>query len=189
MVWQREPLPKESRLASKDQPPDSVCDSCGGPGAIVHLTQVVNNETKTSHLCQQCAAEKGLQSSFSSPNLLLTNFLAKVGGEEDLSSGTLREDLVCPFCGLSTVDFKEVGRLGCPQCYPTFEAYLRGLLRRIHGGTQHVGKVYLPPDPSVSERGRRLEALRRKLERAINTEDFERAAELRDQIRNMEPAS
>ena len=175
-------------MGDKGQP-DMVCDHCGGPGAVVHLTQVVNNETKTSHLCERCATEKGLQPKIPSPNLLLTDFLAKMGGDEPHIPGAPGEDLTCPFCGLSTADFKEVGRLGCPQCYPTFEAYLRGLLRRIHGGTQHVGKVYLPPDPSVSEKEKRLEALRRKLERAIDTEDFERAAELRDRIRTLEPAS
>jgi protein arginine kinase activator len=59
----------------------------------------------------------------------------------------------------------------------------------VHGGTQHVGKVYLPPDPTVTEVGKRLEGLRRKLQRAIDAEDFERAAELRDEIRTLEPAS
>jgi protein arginine kinase activator len=180
-------LPQEDGLADKEQP-KAVCDHCGGAGAVVHLTQVVNNETKTSHLCQRCAAEKGLQPNVPFPNILLADFLAKMGGDE-FPPGGPREDLTCPFCGLSAADFRKVGRLGCPQCYPTFETHLRGLLRRIHGGTQHVGKVYLPPDPSVSERVKRLEALRRKLERAIDTEDFERAAELRDQIRTLEPAS
>ena len=62
------------------------------------------------------------------------------------------------------------------------------LLRRIHGGVKHVGKVYLPPDPTVSQIEKRLEGLRRKLERAVQAEDFERAAELRDEIRAMGPA-
>ena len=166
-----------------------ICENCGEPGAVVHFTQVVNNETKTSHLCEKCAADKGLQTNPAPPNLLLADLLAKMGGDESQFSGAPHEDLTCPFCDLSTAKFKEVGRLGCPQCYPTFETYLRGLLRRIHGGTQHIGKVYLPPDPSVSERGQRLEALKRRLERAIDTEDFERAAELRDEIRTLEPAS
>ena len=175
-------------MADKDQS-EKICDICGEPGAVVHLTQVVNNETKTSHLCEKCAAEKGIQTNLPSSNLHLADFLAKMGGDQPPASGAPLEDLTCPFCGLTTSAFKEVGRLGCPQCYPTFEAYLRGLLRRIHGGTQHVGKVYLPPDPTASDREKRLEALRRKLVRAIDTEDFERAAELRDQIRTLEPAS
>jgi len=169
--------------------PEKNCDICGRPGAVVRLTQVVDDETKTSFLCEKCAAEKGIQTSTYSTNLHLADFLAKMGGDKPAASGEVQEDLTCPFCGLTNGGFKDVGRLGCPQCYSTFEAYLRGLLRRIHGGTQHVGKVYLPPDPTVSEREMRLEALRRKMERAIDTEDFERAAELRDQIRSLEPAS
>jgi protein arginine kinase activator len=169
--------------------PEKTCDICGRPGAVVRLTQVVDNETRTSHLCERCASEKGIQTSTYSTNLHLADFLATAGGDEPASAGEVQEDLTCPFCGLTNGGFKDQGRLGCPQCYPTFETYLRGLLRRIHGGTQHVGKVYLPPDPSASERETRLEALRRKLARAIDTEDFERAAELRDQIRMLEPAS
>ena len=58
----------------------------------------------------------------------------------------------------------------------------------MHGGTQHVGKAYLPPDPTASEVERRLGGLLRKLDRAVESEDFERAAELRDEIRSLEPA-
>jgi protein arginine kinase activator len=70
----------------------------------------------------------------------------------------------------------------------TFDTHLTGLLRRLHGGTQHVGKVYLPPDPSRAEQQERLAGLRRKLDRAVQTEDFERAAQLRDLIRTLEGA-
>jgi protein arginine kinase activator len=164
------------------------CDHCGASTAVVHLTQVVNNEITTSHLCEDCAAQKGLQTEGPPDNLPLTDFLAKLGGDVPSSSGDDDEDRVCPFCDLSAKEFKEVGRLGCPQCYSTFETHLRGLLRRVHGSTVHVGKVYLPPDPTVSERENRLEALGKKLQRAVDTEDFERAAELRDEIRALEPA-
>jgi protein arginine kinase activator len=153
---------------------------------VVHLTQVVNNEMTTLHLCEQCAAEKGLQPAPPTGNLPLTDFLAKMGADAtQLEEG--QEGQTCGFCGLSGADFKEVGRLGCPHCYTTFEGHLKGLLRKIHGSTHHVGKVYLPPDPSITEREKRLEGLRRKLNHAIETEDFERAAELRDEIRTCEP--
>ncbi|MFC1660602.1 UvrB/UvrC motif-containing protein [Gemmatimonadota bacterium] len=165
-----------------------VCDSCGSKGAVVHLTQVVNDKMTTMHLCEPCAAEKGLNSSFSSGNLPLADFLAKMGSDPTQLQDS-EEDQTCQFCGLSGSEFKDVGRLGCPHCYATFEPSLRGLLRRIHGGTQHVGKVYLSPDPSSTEREKRLEALRRKLRHAIESEDFERAADLRDEIRSFEPVS
>jgi protein arginine kinase activator len=84
--------------------------------------------------------------------------------------------------------FKKTGRLGCSHCYVTFEPHLRNLLRRLHGNLQHVGKVYLPPDPSAAEKRERLAGLRRKLDRAVEAEDFEQAARIRDQIRTLEMA-
>lgn len=161
-----------------------VCDSCGQGEAVVHLTQIVNNQMTTSHLCEQCAAAKGLETAEGPPNFPLTDFLAQMGDVAEQSPAT---DATCGFCGLTFAAFRETGRLGCPHCYATFEGHLRGLLRRIHGGTQHVGKVYLPSDPTASERAKRLEGLRRRLQRAVESEDFERAAEIRDLIRAVEP--
>ncbi len=163
-----------------------VCDNCGSGDAVVHLTQIVNNEMTTFHLCEKCAAEKGLETAPEAVNFPLTDFLAQIG-EGGPASPEVPADVRCSFCGLSFQDFRETGRLGGPHCYTSFEPHLRGLLRRIHGGTQHMGKVYLPPDPTASEMEKRLEALRRKLQRAVETEDFERAARLRDEIRTLEP--
>lgn len=162
------------------------CDNCGSADAVIHLTTIENNEMTECHLCEKCAAAKGLEPGEGSPGFPLTDFLAQMGSEEPPSGE--ETEAACPFCGLTFPDFRETGRLGCPHCYSTFEPHLRSLLRRIHGGTQHVGKVYLPPDPSATEREKRLEGLRRKLERAVAAEDFERAAELRDEIRTLEPA-
>lgn len=165
---------------------DKVCQNCGSADAVVHLTQIVNNEMSTFHLCEKCAAEKGLETASEPVGFPLTDFLAQMG-EDSPSEPRLAHD-ACPFCGLTFKDFRETGRLGCPHCYSTYESHLRGLLRRIHGGTQHVGKVYLPPDPTASDMEKRLDALRRKLSRAVESEDFERAAEIRDEIRTLEPA-
>ncbi len=158
------------------------CDSCGAPDPVVHLTQIVDDEMSTYHLCEQCAAEKGLETSGVPEDFPLTDFLSKMSEEDDEEVQAEAASVECSFCGLTFSDFRETGRLGCPHCWSTFESQLRKLLRRIHGGTNHVGKVYLPPDPSVTERQKRLEGLRRKLDRAVETENFERAAELRDQI-------
>ncbi len=165
---------------------DNQCDRCGAHDAVVHLTQIVDDEMSTSHLCEECAAEQGLEPTPEAVNFPLTDFLAQMGEEQEESTANLG---TCDFCGLSFQDFRDSGRLGCPQCYSTFEPHLRNLLRRIHGGTKHVGKVYLPPDPSATEMEKRLETLRRRLERAVASEDFERAAELRDEIRDLEPAT
>ena len=167
---------------------EKVCDVCGARPAAMHLTQVVDNQSITTHLCDVCAMEKGIKSPPSPGNLPLTDFLAKLGGDALPESEAHSEEVTCPYCGLDSSEFKKGGRLGCPQCYSTFERSLKGLLRRIHGGTQHVGKVYLPPDPSIGEMEQRVDGLRKKLERAIAAEDFERAAELRDEIKSLEQA-
>jgi protein arginine kinase activator len=165
-----------------------ICDSCGSQDAVIHLTQIVDNEMKTLHLCEKCAAEKGLETATVPENFPLTDLLAQMGG-----GGPATEEATvpgaCSFCGLTLQDFRDSGRLGCPHCWVTFEGHLRGLLRRIHGANQHLGKVYLSPDPTVSEREKRLEGLRKKLQRAVELEDFERAAELRDEIRELEPSA
>ena len=159
------------------------CDQCGNSESVIHLTQVENNQMKMSHLCQQCAAAKGLDTEASAEAAPLADFLAQIGkaaGESVLPSGA------CPFCGLTPNEFKKRGRLGCAQCYVHFEPHLQRLLRKLHGGTQHAGKVYLAPNSVRASEASRLGHLRRSLERAVDAEDFERAASLRDQIRRLE---
>lgn len=157
-----------------------VCDSCGENEAIMHLTKIEKNEIVSVHLCEKCALEQGFEQGIGTGNVPLTDFLAQMGrvGDPSQVGGP------CAYCGLKLDDFKKSGRLGCSQCYVAFEPQLRTLLRRLHGNTQHVGKVYLPPNPSVAEREERLAGLRRKLSKAVESEDFERAAQLRDMIRS-----
>ncbi len=164
-----------------------VCDNCGSGDAVVHLTQITNNEMSTYHHCEKSAPAKGLETAGQQVDAPLGDFLAQMGDAPDLVEAG-HEAEACSFCGLTFSDFRETGRLGCPHCYTTFETYLKGLLRRVHGGTQHVGKIYLSPDPTRTELEERLERLRRKLRSAVEHEDFERAAEIRDRIRAIEPA-
>jgi protein arginine kinase activator len=162
-----------------------MCEDCGENPAVMHVTQVVKNEMTVIHLCESCAAERGVEAMPQAP-APLTDFLAQMGAVVPTREGGA-EDTRCAFCGLTYADFKEVGRLGCPECWTTFQPALESLVRRIHGSVQHLGKVYLPPDPSASEREKRLEGLRHRLHRAVQAEDFERAAEIRDRIRDLEP--
>jgi len=163
-----------------------VCDHCGQHESVIHLTQIVNNQIRTFHLCEACAAEKGLESSPGPTSVPLTEFIAQLGKGVDPEGGAGDG---CAYCGMRLDDFKKSGRVGCSHCYVTFESHLRGLLRRLQGSTQHIGKVYLPPDPSEAQRQDRLVGLKRKLDLAVQTEDFERAAQIRDQIRSLEAAT
>lgn len=162
------------------------CDNCGLNEAVMHFTQIVNNQVSTFHLCEACAAEKGLEPGIGTGDFPLADLLAQMGRSKQ--DAVVESPGSCGFCGLRLEDFKKSGRMGCSHCYVAFESHLRGLMRRLHGGTQHVGKLYLPPDPTAAERRERLAALKRRLERAVGLEDFERAAQIRDQIRTLEAA-
>ena len=165
--------------------PDQLCDTKGcEKAASVHVTQIVNQQASHHHLCQSCADAKGISAIASVADVSAVLAQLGSGGPDSQDVG---ED-PCSFCGLTFARFKETGRLGCPHCYMSYEPSLRRLLERIHGATQHVGKVYLPPDPAAADLDRRLVLLRSRLQRAVAAEDFERAAALRDQILELEPA-
>ena len=162
-----------------------VCESCGDHEAVIHLTEIKNNQMSMTHLCEKCAAAKGVEAAEGPPKFPLTDFLAQMG---DVSEPSPPTEATCEFCGLTFAQFRETGRLGCPHCYASFEDHLRGLLRRIHGGTQHVGKVYLPawiPRPRSEPsawRGSGGACSGRSIPR-ISSEP----SEIRDLIRSLEP--
>ncbi|MFQ5689586.1 MAG: UvrB/UvrC motif-containing protein [Gemmatimonadota bacterium] len=164
---------------------DMRCENCGEREAEVHLTEIEGGEMRTSHLCPSCAAQKGVAGTLAAEKEPLTDFLAQIGGSAE-SAGTTPKLDQCPFCGTSPQDFRQTGRLGCPQCYTHFAVQLRGLLRRVHGASQHTGKIYLAETDAVEGPEVRLASLRRRLERAVEIEDFECAARLRDQIHELE---
>lgn len=161
-----------------------LCDSCGKREAVIQLTQVENNEMRILHLCDECAAERGVETESQTTNAPLADFLAQIGKgvAEDQAAGK------CPSCGLTAANLRQTGRLGCGVCYTHYDDHLRNLLRRLHGGTKHVGKMILPTDPDENDRTARVLSLRRSLSRAVEAEDFEHAAALRDQLRKLEIA-
>lgn len=164
-----------------------ICDICHKNPATVHLTEIIDNKMTELHLCEECAQKKGAQmeSHFGLADLLAG--LADLGGQ---FTKTKKESKTkCPRCGLTYEDFKKIGRLGCGECYSAFTEALLPLLKRIHGSTQHSGKS---PSKKVT-RARRsvktkgdLQELREKLQRAVELEEYEEAAKLRDKIKEME---
>jgi len=121
------------------------------------------------------------------------DLLASLGKGEAEHLPTTADGGRCPACGATLQDFRESGRLGCPQCYSTFAAPLRTLLRRIHGASRHIGEPYAPPVtgagdavPDDLESLAAVRALREQLQRAVDAENFELAARLRDEIRERE---
>jgi len=161
------------------------CDQCREREAVIHLTQIVNDQVTTLHLCERCAAEKGVESPASVTKTPLGSFLAAMGKEAETPAPKTAD--TCSRCGGSLQDFRESGRLGCPDCYRSFETPLRDLLRRLHGSTHHLGERYAEREPAgVVVDHERAADLREQLRLAVETENFELAAELRDRLRVLE---
>jgi len=160
-----------------------LCDHCKERDAVVHLTQIVENAVTQLHLCEKCAAAKGIETTIAMPKHPLGEFLHAVQQQASPSAG---DQVRCAYCDTTLRDFRTSGRLGCAQCYTAFEGALRELLRRVQGGAKHAGREYAPPLAAGSERDATLEALRSRLQQAVVDEEFESAAALRDQIRALE---
>ena len=165
----------------------SLCDNCGERAAVIHLTQIVDNAVTTVHLCESCANEKGVQTSAAVAKMPLSGFLGTGGPGAAAALPESANAGSCPSCGSTLQDFRETGRLGCAECYVAFEAHLRDLLRRIHGSAHHVGKLYLDGSPlSADDTPKLVAELQERLRRAVEAENFELAADLRDRIRTLE---
>lgn len=160
-----------------------LCDSCRERDAVVHLTQIVSNAVTQLHLCEKCAAERGVETTVAAPKHPLGEFLQAV--QQQLVSPAVDAGR-CTFCSATMKDFRASGRWGCARCYSTFESSMRDLLRRVHGSSRHVGRGYQPPRGESMERASHLGDLREQLRRAIESEQFELAADLRDRIRVLE---
>src|SRR6201988_1402174 len=156
-----------------------LCCVCKEKEATVHLTQSAGDKMQKVDLCEECAKHKGVNdpAGFSLADLLLG-----LGASQELEHASGGTDARCPKCGFTQADFKKAGRLGCAECYTTFAEGLEGLLKTMHKGIRHIGKVpqSLQQNKDLTER---LKTLRKKLDKAVEEENFEQAALLRDEIK------
>lgn len=162
-----------------------LCERCKKVQATYHLTNLTPEGDKVErHLCERCAIEEGLVQ-VHKPAVSIDVLEEFVGGTKGSAAATLHE-LVCQECGLSYVEFRNQGLLGCPHDYDAFSEPLKRLVERAHdGGTHHVGKS--PKSLGVPRTTQQdIFKLRKQLDDAISAEDYERAAALRDRIRELE---
>lgn len=159
------------------------CDACSEKEATVFLTQIVDGNMHKVNLCESCAKEKGVNDP---TGFALTDVLLGLGSEKEIDAHG-GSKVKCPGCGFTLADLKKTGRLGCSACYDTFASHLEGMLKNMHKGLAHTGKI--PKHMlEVRKRDSGIQTLRKRLDEAISSEEYERAAEIRDQIRKMESA-
>jgi protein arginine kinase activator len=160
-----------------------LCTICKEKPATVHLTQIVGDKMQKLDLCEDCAKTKGINdpTSFGLADL---DLMLGLGASQQLEQAAGGVELKCPRCGFTQADFKKSGRLGCPECYKTFADGLAGLLKTMHKGTRHTGKA---PEAlrATRENADKLKTLQTKLARAIKDENYEQAALLRDEIKQL----
>lgn len=163
-----------------------ICEICKKAPATVHLTDIKNNVKKELHMCEECAAQKGINITKS---LSLEQFFANpsaLPGSPQVNPAQAAQKakhakIICDYCGLSWAEFREHGRLGCAHDYEAFRKGLEPLLEDVH--TTRVHRTGKSPrhTPEQDQQRQRLD-LQRRLREAVAQEDYKLAAQLRDQI-------
>ena len=166
-----------------------LCQDCRKREAQVHLTQIINNEKTTLALCKECAEARGFHSPLDSGPFPLAEILSGLAKNPLAArkADPAAEQLVCDFCHQTFEQFTRQGRFGCGRCYTAFRPRLEAIMRKIHGASLHRG---MQPDLSRLDAAAKSmvpikeeERLESELKKAIEAEDFERAAELRDKLK------
>lgn len=165
-----------------------LCQQCHKRPANVHLTKIVNGEKAEMVLCDQCAREKSQLGfgTFGSPlNLydFLSGFIGQ--GQDDSPADCATKEECCEICGMSFEDFGKTGKMGCNNCYAKYGERLKPVLKRLHGNYEHTGKAPAGISKAI-DASREVERLKELLGKAIQAEEYEKAAEIRDRIKAVE---
>ncbi|HLR09201.1 MAG TPA: UvrB/UvrC motif-containing protein [Bacillota bacterium] len=168
------------------------CQECQKRPATLHFTQVINGKKMEVHMCEVCAKEKGYmtypEEGYTLHNLLsgLFNFDSPSFSSKGSSGLEQTQELQCPQCGMTFADFKRKGKFGCAHCYDTFSDRLDPIFRRVHSGnTKHNGKIPKRKGGNLHVK-KQLERYKMEMQRLVEIEAFEEAAEIRDKIKNLE---
>ena len=170
-----------------------ICERCKKNEATVHITKIMNGIKHETKLCEKCAKEtenlnlnfggdlKLPDAAFSFQNILsgLMDYINQA------PQSTTRSELTCKSCGTTYSEFRNNGILGCSDCYENFNSTLMPVVKRVQGNLEHIGKLPQKSGRGIMEKKRLLQ-LREELQRAIASEEYEKAAELRDKIRELQ---
>jgi protein arginine kinase activator len=158
------------------------CEICGLKDAVIHIRQIQKDLLHELHICEECAQEKGLIREEES-ELPIANLLSGLLEGKDIAGARDVKD-VCPKCGLKASEFRKQGKLGCPECFRAFEKDVRAIVSQMAARPRHTGKV---PRAMVIEQeaGQKGEGLRDELREAVEREEYELAARLRDRLKEL----
>ena len=158
-----------------------LCQSCEKRQASTHIKTILNGELKEFNLCSECAAKLGYGSFFTNFGFDIDKLFGSFMDSPDIRKKAKR----CQFCGSSFEEIAKSGKVGCAHCYEEFYDELLPSIQRIHGRTNHTGKLARSAGTEVKVRDE-IAKCKAELEDAIKTQEFEKAAELRDKIKELE---
>ena len=171
----------------------SLCEECGVNEACYTISVMMGGQITQRHLCADCMAKMNMNLAAGNVKHLLSAIMSAISGSVEEAAASATEEaeeaaaIVCERCGTSLSQFTKSGKLGCPNCYQAFREQLTPMLQQIHGRVQHAGRK--PLDDEAAQRRRAVyDRLSRQLEQAVAMEDFETAAVLRDQLRQLSNA-
>ncbi len=167
------------------------CEDCHEREAEVKVTQIINNQKTTLNLCKECASARSHDSAFQTVQQHLTEIIGNAPwGAQSLSPQARKQlpDINCPNCGMSFEQFLKKARFGCGECYRAFRSELEQAMRGLHGASLHRGKSPVHNGPEGADNKdvipvKEEERLEAELRKAVESEDFERAAEIRDKLK------
>ena len=192
-----------------------LCQKCNKKVATVFISTIVNGKNTQMYLCTDCAKELhgNMNPDIKIPfpiNDILTNMelsedtinewinefkdmedkgqieeLVQHENPETLQHNNQHEDITCNFCNTSFDEYKKTGKLGCGKCYSTFRKQLKPIIEGIYGYSEHIGK-FPKNEFKDTEIVKTVEQLKEKLNMAIQEEEYEQAAKLRDEILQLE---
>ena len=166
-----------------------LCDVCKKHEATVHVTGIINGQKQETNMCEACAAKEGInfpgEMDFTTPfsfQNLFTGFIDYISGEGD---ETLSKEPSCQQCGMTLSEFKRYGLLGCSECYEQLKDSINPVIKRVQGNGEHVGKIPGKCGKVLNEK-KKLLKLKEDLQKAITLEEYEEAAKIRDQIKELQ---
>ncbi|MFZ7133006.1 MAG: UvrB/UvrC motif-containing protein [Eubacteriales bacterium] len=158
-----------------------LCQNCNQRPAQIHITKIIGGEKRELHLCDQCASLQEIFHNAFNFQSFLSNLLDMEENATQYNYSHIN-DFRCSGCGMSYEKFKKHGKFGCEQCYQSFRPAINPLIKKMHGKDQHKGKLIKSAGEAMRLK-RNIQDLNNQLKSAIDREEYEKAAEYRDQIK------
>lgn len=165
-----------------------LCEKCKQREAVTHIRQNINGVQSEINLCENCAAEisgkfeNEYGKLFSDFGFGIDSMLGSIFGQDFVSENLLSDNSErCPMCNTPLSAIRKTGNAGCSKCYEVFRSQFMPLISRIHGKTVHNGRIPASVEANISVKTK-IDELEKELKNAVETQEFEKAAKIRDEI-------